>query len=77
MGEALEGADVVELLGLLHAQPRQNGDLDLALAGVAGVILQNFNRHNLIGPMLPTLYNLAKSPTAQELEHLVPRCRRQ
>ena len=77
MGEAFEGADIVELLGLLHTQPGQNGDLDLALAGVAGVILQDFNRHNLIRPMLPTLYNLAKGPAAQELEHLIPRSRRQ
>jgi len=69
--EALKGAHKVVLLGILHAQPRQDADFDLTLARVGRVLLQDFDGHNVVGALLPALDHLAKRALAQKLQHFV------
>ena len=72
MGETFKRPDIVEFFGLFHTKPGQDGDFNLALACITRMILQDFNRHNLICSMLPTFDHLAERATAQEFEHFVP-----
>ena len=69
--EALVGANKVELVGILLAEPRQDRHLDLALARVRWVILENLDRYDLIRALLPALDHLPKGASPEELEHLV------
>ena len=52
-------------------ESRQNGHLNLALSGVAGMVLQDLDGHDLVGSFLPALGDLTKGAPAQELEDLV------
>ena len=65
--EALVGADEVVVVGALCAQTRQDAHLDLALAGVRRVVLQDLDGHDLVGAPLPALDHLPERPSAQEL----------
>ena len=41
-------------------QPGEYGDLDLPLPGVAGVVLQDLDGHDLVGAFLPALGHLGE-----------------
>lgn len=69
--KALEGAHQVVLVCVLTAQACQDAHLDLTLARVRRMLLQDFHRHNLVGAALPALHDLAEGPAAQELQHLI------
>lgn len=45
--------------------------LNLALARVRRMVLENLDGHDLIGAPLPTLGHLSERPSSQELQHLV------
>lgn len=68
--ETLERTDKIELVGILLAEPRQNGHLDLALSRVRRVVLQDLDGHNFARSLLPALDHLAKGAASQELQHL-------
>ena len=52
-------------------QSGENGNLDLPLPGVAGMVLQNLDGDDLIGSLLPALGHLSECSPTEELEDLV------
>lgn len=71
--EALERPDKVELVRILLTEPGQNRHLDLSLARVRRMVLQDLNGHNLARALLPALDHLTKGSASQELQHLLKR----
>lgn len=68
--EALVGADEIELVGILLAEARENGDLDLTLSGVGRMVLEDFDRHDFVRALLPALGHLTKGSATKEFKHL-------
>ena len=52
-------------------ESRENGNLNLSLSGITGMVLQDLDGHDLIGSFLPALGHLTKGAPAQELEDLI------
>ena len=66
------------LLPILHLEwvhslpePGEYGDLDLPLPRIAGVVLQDLDCHDLVGPLLPALCHLTEGAATKELEDLI------
>jgi len=70
MSEALECPDHVVRSGILLTKSQQNGDLELALASIGGMILEYFDSHYVIAAVTKALHNLTECTLAQELQHL-------
>lgn len=68
--EALEGPHKVELVGILLAESRQDGDFDLALASVRRMIFEDFDGNDVAGALFPALDHLTEGAAAKELENL-------
>jgi len=71
MSEALIGTNKVELISILLTESRENGDFNLALSGIAGVVLQDLDGDDLVGPLFPAFGHLTKGAPAKELEDFV------
>ena len=67
----LVGAHQIVLVGVFLSESRQNAHLDLALARIRRMILENLYSHNLVGALIPALHHLTECATTEELEHLV------
>ena len=52
-------------------ESRENGNLNLSLSGITGMVLQDLDGHDLIGSFLPAFGHLTESAPAQELEDLI------
>lgn len=69
--EALVGAYKVELVRILLTEPRQDTDLDLTLASVRRVVLEDLDCDDLVRTLLPTFHHLPKGAASEELQHLI------
>ena len=70
MTETLVSPNNVECSGVLLAQTKQDGDLDLSLARVRRVVLEYLDRYHIIAAVSPAFYHLTKRALAQKLQHL-------
>lgn len=61
----------VELVGVLMAEAGEDADLNLALASVRGMVLEDLDGHDFIRALLPALDHLPEGAPSEELEHLV------
>lgn len=68
--EALERPHKVKLVGIFLREPRQNRHLDLALARVRRVVLEDLDRDDVAGALFPALHHLAEGAPAEKLQHL-------
>lgn len=71
--EALESAHEIEFVRIFLAEPRQNRHLDLTLARIRRMVLEDLDGDNVIGAAFPAFDDLAKSATSEELEDLCDR----
>lgn len=46
--------------------------LNLSLASIAGVVLEDLDGDYLVGALLPALHHLPERTSPEELQHLVP-----
>lgn len=74
--EALERPDKVELVRILLTEPGQNRHLDLSLARVRRMVLQDLDGHYLARALLPALDHLTEGSASQELQHLLKRTKK-
>lgn len=70
MLEALERSHEVELIGILLAEAWQDGDLNLPLARIRWMILEDFYGDDVAGAFFPALDDLPKGAATEELENL-------
>lgn len=68
--EALERPHEVELVRTLLAEPAEDRHLDLALPRVRRMVLQDLDRDDVAGALLPAFHHLPERTAAKELEHL-------
>lgn len=73
--EALEGAHKIEFVRILLAETRQDGDLDLALARVRRMVLQDLDGNDVVGAALPAFDHLTEGAATEELEDLKSKSR--
>ena len=73
MLKALKRSYKVELVGILLAKPRQDGDFDLALASVGWVVFEDFDGDNVAGSFFPAFYYLTKSTATEKFKNLKKR----
>lgn len=74
--ETLEGAHEIELVRILLAEPRQDGHLDLTLARVRRMVLEDLDGHDVVGAALPTFDHLAEGAATEKLEDLQKKLRK-
>ena len=70
MPETLERPDHVERAGVLLAKSQQDRHLDLTLASVRRMVLEDLDRDHVIAAVTPALHHLTERPLAQKLQHL-------
>lgn len=68
--EALVRSDEIEFIGIFLAQSRQDINLNLTLAGIRRVILQDFDGYHFVGTLLPAFHHLKNKKTPSSMMQL-------
>ena len=69
--EALKGPHEIVVVAALLTEALQDGHLNLTLAGIRRVVLENLDGHDLAGALLPAFTHLPEGAATQKLQHLI------